>query len=130
MHGAADRIAEMLKGTRELSSDLHSLSHQLHSSKLELLDLVSALRGLCEELGKKYEIQMQFTEHGSPVEIPRELALCLFRIAQEALGNVIKHSRAKRTHVALGANANGLGLRVSDEGRGFDSDLTNQDRGI
>ncbi len=124
------RIAEMLKGTEELSSDLHSLSHQLHSSKLELLGLVSALRGLCEELGEKYEIRMQFTEHGFPVEIPRELALCLFRVAQEALGNVIKHSGAKSARVALGANATGVSLRIADAGRGFDTDLMNQDRGI
>jgi PAS domain S-box-containing protein len=124
------RIAEMLKGTQELSSDLHSLSHQLHSSKLELLGLVSALRGLCEELSEKYGIQMQFTEHGFPVEIPRELALCLFRVAQEALGNVVKHSGAKHARVALGANANGVSLSISDEGSGFDTDLINQDRGI
>jgi len=124
------RIAEMLKGTKELSSDLHSLSHQLHSSKLEHMGLVAAVRGLCRELGEKYEIQMQFTENGFPVEIPRELALCLFRVAQEALGNVIKHSGAKCARVALGANADGISLRISDQGKGFDTDLTNQERGI
>jgi signal transduction histidine kinase len=71
-----------------------------------------------------------FTENGFPVEIPRELALCLFRVAQEALGNVIKHSGAKCARVALVANATGVSLRISDEGSGFDTDLMNQERGI
>ena len=67
-----------------------------------------ALRGLCKELSEKYDVQMQFAEHGFPVNIPNELALCLFRVAQEALGNVVKHSGAKSAYVALGANADGL----------------------
>lgn len=124
------RIAEMLKSTNELSSDLHSLSHQLHSSKLELLGLVPALQGLCVELSEKYETQLEFTERGFPVELPRELALCLFRVAQEALGNVIKHSGAKSAHIALGANADGVSLRISDHGKGFDTDIMDQERGI
>ena len=123
-------IAGMLESSNELSSDLHALSHQLHSSKLELLGLVAALRGLCEELSERYEIQVQFTEHGFPAKIPREIALCLFRVAQEALGNVVKHSGAKSASVTLSANANGVSLRISDEGTGFDTDLMNQVRGI
>ncbi len=128
--GDRARIAEMLKGTQELSSDLHALSHQLHSSKLELLGLAAALRDLCKELGEKYEVQIQLAVHGFPREVPKEVALCLFRVAQEAIGNVVKHSGAKSASVTLGANANGVSLRISDEGTGFDTDLMNQDRGI
>lgn len=128
--GKRTRISEMSKSMKELSTDLHSLSHQLHSSKLDLLGLVPALRGLCMELGEKYETQLEFTEHGFPVELPRELAQCLFRVAQEALGNVIKHSGAKSAHVALGANADGVSLRISDHGKGFDTDIMDQERGI
>jgi PAS domain S-box-containing protein len=123
-------IEEVLKGMEELSTDLHSLSHQLHSSKLDLVGLVPALCSLCKELGEKYEIKLQFTKQGFPIEIPKEVALCLFRVAQEALGNVVKHSGAKSAQVALGANGNDVSLRISDKGRGFDTALMNQDGGI
>jgi PAS domain S-box-containing protein len=124
------RIAEILKGTRELSSDLHSLSHQLHSTKLELLGLVSALRGLCEELGAKFKIQIEFAERGIASEIPKDVALCLFRVAQEALGNVVKHSRAKQAHVELTATSNGIRVRVVDAGVGFDPAVRNGSAGL
>jgi two-component system sensor kinase len=58
------------------------------------------------------------------------VALCLFRVAQEALGNVAKHSHANSAHVELGANENGVSLRITDAGRGFDPDLTNPHAGI
>lgn len=120
----------MLKATNELSSDLHYLSHQLHSNKLELMGLASALRALCEELSEKYKIRVQFTECEFPVKIPNAVALCLFRVAQEALGNVIKHSGANHAHVVISTSANGVSIRISDEGRGFDVGLMNEKRGI
>jgi signal transduction histidine kinase len=124
------RLLEMLKGTREMSLDLHSLSHQLHSSKLELVGLVAALKGLCQEIGEKYRIEIHFTESGFPHNIPKDVALCLFRVTQEALGNVVKHSQAKSAQVELGANTNGIILRITDAGRGFDPDLSNPAAGI
>jgi PAS domain S-box-containing protein len=118
------RVRELLKRTQEMSSDMHSLSHQLHSSKLEHVGLVSALKGLCKELSSKYEIQIEFTDGVGVLEIPKDLALCLFRVAQEALGNLIKHSRARQAQVELYCASNAICLRVVDAGMGFDpSDL-------
>jgi PAS domain S-box-containing protein len=123
-------VLEILKGTKEMSSDLHSLSHQLHSSKLELVGLVSALSGLCQEMGEKYKIEIHFTKSGVLPKITKEVELCLFRVTQEALGNVVKHSQSKRARVELGANSMGVSLRIADEGRGFEPDLSNPAAGI
>jgi PAS domain S-box-containing protein len=127
---ARESVLEMLKGTKELSSDLHTLSHELHSSRLEHVGLVSALHGLCREMSDKYKIEVHVTDSDLRLDMPKDVALCLFRVAQEALGNVVKHSQAKSAQVAVGANATSFWLRVSDGGRGFDLGLQNARGGI
>jgi PAS domain S-box-containing protein len=124
------KLLEMLKGTEEMSSDLHALSHQLHSSRLEHMGLVPALNGLCKELGEKYKIEVHFSAREFSLNIPKDVQLCLFRVTQEALGNVVKHSQAKSAQVDLGTNANGISLRITDAGRGFEPDLKNPAAGI
>jgi len=123
-------VHEMLKGTMELSTDLHSLSHQLHSSRLDHLGLVSVLAGLCKEISGKHKIEVHFIESDLGLKIPKDVTLCLYRVAQEALGNVVKHSKANSAQVELSANASGVSLRIRDDGRGFDPDATNRDAGI
>jgi signal transduction histidine kinase len=116
--------------SQEMTDDMHSLSHQLHSSKLELVGLVSALSGLCAEIGEKYKIDIQFSDCELPFHIPKDVALCLFRVTQEALGNVAKHSQATSAQVEVGANESGISLRIMDAGRGFEPDLSNPHAGI
>ncbi|MGB9449633.1 MAG: PAS domain S-box protein [Candidatus Acidiferrum sp.] len=129
---AEDRrcVQKMLKETKELSTDLHTLSHELHSSKLEYVGLGPALAGLCKEFGLKYEIEVRFAEIGKSLSVPKDAALCLFRVAQEALANVAKHSRANSAQVELATNGNGVTLRISDSGRGFDPSVQKLDAGI
>ncbi len=124
------KLEEMLRGTKELSSDLHSLSHQLHSSKLEHVGLVPALTSLCKEISEKYRLAVYFTKSDLNLKIPKDVALCLFRITQEALGNVVKHSQATGVHVELGANAGGVSLRIRDDGTGFDTEHRKPEAGI
>jgi len=128
--GERAAVMEMLRRTKEMSSDMHSLSHQLHSSKLEHVGLAPALRGLCKEISQNYKIAVQFVEHDCPTNIPKDVALCLFRVAQEALGNVVKHSEATDAQVELVGIATGIRLRISDAGKGFDPSLPNPDAGI
>jgi PAS domain S-box-containing protein len=125
-----DSVLDMLKGTKEMSADIHSLSHQLHSSKLEHVGLVPALRGLCKDFSKKYGIEVHFGECEFPPTIPKDAALCLFRVAQESLGNTVKHSKAPGARVDLGANEKGVTLRISDTGKGFDTSVNNPAAGI
>jgi PAS domain S-box-containing protein len=124
------KVQDLLKKNQEISSDMHSLSHQLHSSKLDLVGLAPALMGLCEELSSKFKIQIEFTDRGVSSKIPKDVALCLFRVAQEALGNVVKHSRAKQAQVELSGTDNRIRLRTVDAGVGFDPDVRSTHPGI
>jgi signal transduction histidine kinase len=125
-----ESVLEMLRGTKEMSSDLHTLSHQLHSSKLEHVGLEPALHGLCKDFSQKYKMEVHFTGCECPLGVPKGVALCLFRVAQEALGNVAKHSGAREAQVQFNANATGISLRISDHGKGFDPAMKNPAAGI
>ena len=123
-------VHELMKKTQEILADMHSLSHQLHSSKLEHVGLVPALNGLCEELTSKYKIGVEFSHRGISRGVPKDVALCLFRIAQEALGNVVKHSAANHAQVELTATNDEIRLRIFDAGVGFIQVPDNADVGI
>jgi signal transduction histidine kinase len=109
-------------GTRvhEISSDVHRLSHQLHPSKLDHLGLVAAVKSLCREISVLRGMRIEFHTSNVPAETHKELALCLFRIAQEALSNVITHSGALMARVELTGKPDALLLRITDSGKGFD----------
>lgn len=124
------KITSLLKAAKEISSDMHTLSHQLHSSKLEHVGLVSALSGLCREIGEMYKIDIEFIESGVLPKISDDLALCLFRVTQEALGNIVKHSRATSAHVSLNVGGDLLNLEIRDDGEGFDLEVRNVNGGI
>jgi len=121
---------EMLEAIKEMTSDMHALSHQLHSSKLEHVGLVPALNGLCKEMGAKYHLDIVFSHPEVPLNLPKDVALCLFRVAQEALGNVVKHSGSNEAQVDLRADSARVTLQVSDQGCGFDPRLQNSSAGI
>jgi PAS domain S-box-containing protein len=125
-----ESVMEMLRRTKEMSSDMHTLSHQLHSSKLEHVGLLPALHGLCKDFSQKYKLEVHFSECESPIDVPKDVALCLFRVAQEALGNVIKHSGSREAQVEIHTNAFGISLRISDRGKGFDPSIKNPASGI
>jgi PAS domain S-box-containing protein len=124
------RLLQMLKRTKQMSADMRALSHQLHSNKLEYVGLVTAVSRLCEEISAQYEIEVRFTECRFPQNIPKDVTLCLFRVTQEALGNVVKHSQAKTAKVELGADSSGVSLRITDEGKGFEPNDANRGGGL
>jgi PAS domain S-box-containing protein len=123
-------VRELWNRTQEISSDVHRLSHQLHSSKLEHVGLGPALMGLCEEISEKYGMQVEFADRGVASEIPKDVALCLFRVTQEALSNVVKHSGAKQAQVELCRERDEIRLQIVDAGAGFDVALSETDVGI
>ncbi len=123
-------VMEMLEAIKEITSDMHALSHQLHSSKLEHVGLVPALNGLCKEMGAKYQLDIVFNHPEVPLNLPKDVALCLFRVAQEALGNVVKHSGSNEAQVDLRTDSAGVTLQISDQGCGFDPRLQNSSAGI
>ena len=105
------RVRELSGRVKQLSSAVHDLSHHLHPAKLEQLGLVAAVRGLCGELGQAHGLRIEFAAEGVTSSIPADTALCLYRIAQEALRNVIKHSGARHARVELRGSPDAVSLR-------------------
>lgn len=114
------RVQEIADQVRQLSSFVTGLSRQLHPSKLEQLGLVPALRSLCKELGNNHNLAIDFDPRSIPEALSQDAALCLYRVAQEAISNAIKHSGAQRVAVELDGGPERVHLTVIDDGRGFD----------
>ncbi len=124
------RIGELQKQVSELATDTQSLSHELHSTKLEYLGPVAAMKGLCRELGEQAKVQIDFKNQDLPDSLPPEISLCLFRVLQEALHNSVKHSGASHVQVGLWGKSDAIHLAVSDLGVGFDSEAPREGRGL
>lgn len=103
----------------EVSTEIHDLSHQLHPSMLDTLGLVTCLGSLCKEFSKQH-LRVQYFYRDIPKQIPMGVTLCLFRIVQEALQNVVKHSGAAEAEVRLSGQGHSIDLCISDSGAGFD----------
>jgi PAS domain S-box-containing protein len=126
----SERLQGMWERTIELSSDIHKLSHQLHSSKLHHLGLLPAAKGLCEETGKQHHIHIEFLHREMPEGLAPDVELCCFRIVQEALNNIAKHSGAKQAHVEFVGSPSFIRLRIVDAGAGFDPTSMTAQRGL
>lgn len=113
----------------EISSEVQSISHQLHSSQLEYLGVVAAMRSFCREIAARQKVEIEFTHDDIP-KPPYDVSLGLFRVLQEALHNGIKHSMARHFEVKLDCCGNELQLRVSDNGVGFDPDAAMSKGGL
>ena len=127
---ASTRTRQLQSVLAELGSDLHAVSHRLHSSSLEILGLVSAVASLCGEVSSQYDVEVEFHHKSVPENISSDAALSLFRIVQEGLRNVIKHSRASTVQVWLEGSDERIFLRISDNGVGFDALSGHRSRGI
>lgn len=113
------RVVELVGNLSTIVDDLQSLSHRLHPSKLDILGLASSLRSLCGKFAKQYGIQIDFDHVGLPESIPPDTKMGLFRIVQEGLHNVSKHSHASKVDLQLNADSNSISLTIFDNGTGF-----------
>ena len=116
----AEAMQAVREGLVSLSEDVHSLAYQLHPSVLEELGLAEALRAECGRRTRGGELDVSVDLGPLPHALTRDSALCLFRVAQEALGNVARHARAGHANVTLRQVGDGLLLAVSDDGLGFE----------
>jgi PAS domain S-box-containing protein len=119
----AAQMQDLSEQVKQLSSAMHDLSRQLHPTKLEQLGLVAAVNGLCKEMSQSHSLLIEFVHHCGPEAIPADTALCLYRIVQEALRNVVKHSGARGVDVQLRGDSAAIRLRIADDGVGFDPKL-------
>jgi signal transduction histidine kinase len=127
---AKRRLDELTASAVDFGDDLHALSHRLHSATLDKLGLVTGLKALCAEFTAGYGIQIAFSAQDVSQPVRSDVALCLFRIAQESLQNLKKHSEVSRGQVELRQVSDSLCLRVSDEGRGFDTKQMKEQAGL
>jgi signal transduction histidine kinase len=117
--GVGVALDELRRDTCDITDDVHRLSHRLHSSTLDYLGLVPALQKLATEFSERQGIPITFT-HASVPSLPPEVALCLFRVAEESLTNIAKHSQARSANVRVTGEPDGIHLTVEDTGTGFD----------
>ena len=122
--GRGDSVAlrEIKERLIEMSEYVQTLSRQLHPAIVEDLGISTALHSLCEELGQNEGILIDCEVDDVAADIPNDHALCIYRVAQEALRNIVKHSRATRAQVQLHSNKKTLKFQVRDNGIGFNPD--------
>ena len=113
------QLHDLSNAAGELGADLHTLSRRLHSASLENLGLTAGLSALCKEFAVQQGIQIEHKLDILPRSVNPDVALCIFRIVQEALRNVKKHSGATRAQVILHLVDNTIHLTVCDQGAGF-----------
>jgi|SRR5215813_2244847 len=124
------RLESILTGIEELGDDIQHLSHTLHSARLQYIGLAAALRELCGQVEKQYHFAIDLQAHDPVKTVSREVELCIYRVAQEALHNMAKHSGADRAVVRLGNAGAMLRLEISDNGKGFNPDEPSQGLGL
>jgi PAS domain S-box-containing protein len=124
------RMGELRVQASEIATDIQTLSHELHSTKLEYLGPVAAMRGHCQELGEQTKVKVDFKSQDLPSPLPPDISLCLFRVMQEALRNAVKHSGARHIEVGLWGTPDEVHLSISDRGVGFESEAAKRGRGL
>jgi PAS domain S-box-containing protein len=124
------RVDELQKQTAEIGADIQSLSHELHSSKLQILGIAAAAKGFCQEFETQQKVQIDLRIDDLPAVLPPDISLCFFRILQESLRNAAKHSNVRHFEVRLWGTSNEIHLTVSDSGVGFDRDAAKASPGL
>ena len=114
-------LVELQQQTLKLARNVRQLSHDLHPAVLQHLGLVKGLASYCGELGRAHGVAMTCTADGDFGAITPDAALCVYRIAQEALRNVVAHAGASRADVRLLRMSDQVQITIADDGQGFDA---------
>jgi PAS domain S-box-containing protein len=125
-----ERLDELRNDAMGVGTDLQSLSHELHSSKLEYLGIAAVVQGFCREFAEKQKVEIDCKASGLPNPLPAAVSLCLFRVLQEALHNSLKHSGVSHFEVRLWGTAESVHLTVKDSGTGFNREEAREGRGL
>ncbi len=124
------RVGELQQRTTDLATDIQTLSHELHSARLEYMGLAAAMRGFCQGFGAKQKVEIDFQSRDLPTPLSREISLCFFRVLQEALHNSVKHSGVRNFEVQIWGETDEIHLTISDAGAGFDLQAAREGRGL
>ncbi len=104
----------------EIVEEVRRLAYDLHPAILTHLGLRAALKSFCVEFSEREGIDVEFSAQKEPASLQEEVALCLYRVTQEGLRNVARHSGAKSVSVSLQMASGDLHLSIQDRGKGFD----------
>lgn len=119
--GIGADLENLQRRTDQLADDIRHLSHQLHPAVLEHSGIVAALKSFTTEFSRLENLPVKLTLPDR-CEIPHDVGICLYRVVQEALRNVAKHSEANRAEVVLSIIDHEINLWIKDDGRGFEVD--------
>ena len=117
--GPLGEISRLQEQTSSIARSLRQLSHGLHPTTLEHAGIATALQMACDELGRVTGMDVSLTVEGDTDGLPQDVALCLFRVAQEGLNNAMRHSGSQSIRLHLRRDEAGIMLTIADEGRGF-----------
>jgi signal transduction histidine kinase len=125
------KARELWQLANDIAVDIQHLSHQLHPSKVHYLGLTAAVRDLCQEFSRQHEIGVECIVQDLPKNLENGVSLNLYRVIQECLHNVAKHSQARHVKVELTRKSTLLHLCVSDDGIGFNpADVASKGLGL
>jgi PAS domain S-box-containing protein len=123
LHASEDLQADLRAihvRTTALAHNVRQVSHDLHPTVLRHAGLVAALTSYCAELQRLHSTRLTCSAEGDFASIAPASALCLYRIAQEALRNVIAHADASRAEIRLLRTGDKAEITIADDGKGFD----------
>ena len=115
----SETLSQALATAHSISNSVRELCHRLHPPRLKLVGLVAGLESLCRDMSPG-RLSIVFSHRDVPADIDQSVALCLFRVAQEALGNALKHSEAGHVRVDVTGGPSTVALTITDDGMGFD----------
>jgi PAS domain S-box-containing protein len=124
------RIKALQGRLSDIGLEVQTISHRLHSSKLEYLGLAVACKSFCREVAERHKVTVEFAAEDIPPGVSKDVSLCLFRVLQEALSNAIKYSGVQHFEVRLCRVSDDVQLVVRDHGRGFDVDAALRGEGL
>jgi PAS domain S-box-containing protein len=123
------KIEEAHEAILGLLRDVQALSHRLHPPRVEYLGIVKAAAAMCRDISRQHGVEVNFHAESVPQGLTERIALCLYRVLQEALQNAITHSGTAKVEVLLRGGTDQIELKVDDLGVGFDLKAT-QGRGL
>lgn len=128
---AAGKALQDLSAKAEAAAaDVHGMAHGLHPSKLDHLGLLPAVKEFCREVELRNALDVTITNDNWPAHLDKNVTLCLYRIVQESVQNVVRHSQAERALLEFMGRDNALRLNITDNGRGFDTSAVAEGFGL
>jgi signal transduction histidine kinase len=116
------RLEELRSQAAGISSAVQALSRELHAGPMTLLAIDNALERLCGELSERLDMDVSFTRRDVPGLVPADVSLCLFRVAQDALGHIANHGGSRRAEIELRGAGGAIHLMVRAFGHAFSTD--------